>query len=65
MKLKSGFEAAQFSVRDADGLDSRRYLLIKNPEKGLLALSARIPRNDAEKQWTKHFARMTSTAKFK
>ena len=65
MKLKSGFEAAQFSVRDADGFASRRYLLIKNPEKGLLALSVRIPGNDAEKQWTKHFARMTSTAKFK
>lgn len=65
VKTKAGLEAAEFGVTDSKGFLSRRYLLVKDPAKGLLALSVRIPGSDVEKQWAKHFKRLVDTAKFK
>ncbi len=64
-KLKNGLEAATFAVKDERGFANRRYVLVKHPEKGLLALSVRIPGTDTEKEWAAHFDRMVASAKFK
>lgn len=63
-KTKNGLEAMEFSVKDKEGFAHRRYLLLKDPDKGLLALSVTIPSKEKEKEWFKHFERMTKTAKF-
>lgn len=64
-KTKSGLEAMVFAVKNKEGFEDRRYFMIKHEEKGLLALSVRIPSRDAEKQWAAHFRRMIDTAQFK
>ena len=64
-KRKDGLEAATFAVLDGSGFAERRYVLIKHPERGLLALSVRVPNKDADAEWTRHFERMVASAKFK
>lgn len=64
-KTPHGLDAASFEVLDAEGFPSRRYILIKDASKGLLALSVKVPSREADKQWTKHFERLISSAKFK
>ncbi len=64
-KTPRGLEAASFEVLDKAGFPSRRYVLIKDNTKGLLALSVKVPSREADKQWTKHFERLISSAKFK
>jgi hypothetical protein len=64
-KRKDGLEAATFAVLDPSGFAERRYVLVKHPERGLLALSVRVPDRRADEEWTKHFARMVETATFK
>ena len=63
-KTKRGYEAATFDVVNKDGFNSRRYVLIKHPEKGLLAISVSIPEKSTEIEWAKHFKRMVDTATF-
>ncbi|MCU0316608.1 MAG: hypothetical protein MUC92_08450 [Fimbriimonadaceae bacterium] len=63
-KLENGLEAATFEVLNKEGFANRRYVLVRHPEKGLLALSVRIPGKDQEKEWQKHFERMVKSAKF-
>lgn len=64
-KTARGLEAASFEVLDAEGFAARRYVMIKDKAKGLLALSVKVPSREADKQWSKHFERMISSAKFK
>ncbi|MFM9872861.1 MAG: hypothetical protein ACKVQS_05275 [Fimbriimonadaceae bacterium] len=65
VKTKRGYEAASFSVLDKEGFAKRRYMMIKEPTKGLLALSVKIPDQKSEKEWAGHFKRMVDTALFK
>ncbi|MCG9895883.1 MAG: hypothetical protein MH204_10460 [Fimbriimonadaceae bacterium] len=64
-KREDGLEACTFSIIDDTGFAARRYVLLKHPEKGLLALSVQIPGRDAEAAWEKNFQRMVSTARFR
>ncbi len=64
-KLKSGLEAMTFTVRDAEGFDQRRYVLVRDEKKGLLALSVRIPGPSEAEIWKAHFQRMVDSARFK
>lgn len=63
-KTESGLETASFEVLDATGFAARRYILIRDKSGRLLALSVKVPSKDADKEWTKHFERMTRSAKF-
>jgi hypothetical protein len=65
VKTKRGYEAASFSIIDKEGFAKERYMMVKHPEKGLLALSVAIPNKDGEKQWAAHFKRMVDSAEFK
>jgi hypothetical protein len=64
-KTKNGLEAASFEVLGSDGFPSRRYVMIKDESKGLLALSVKVPSKKADKVWTKHFERLIASATFK
>jgi hypothetical protein len=64
-KMANGLEAASFELLDKGGFAAKRYVLIKDEKKGLLALSVKVPSRDADKEWTKHFDRMIRSAKFK
>lgn len=64
-KTSRGLQAASFEVLDDAGFPSRRFVLIKDNAKGLMALSVKVPSREADKQWTKHFERLISSAKFK
>jgi hypothetical protein len=63
-KLENGLEAMTFSIKDKTGFEARRYVLVKSPEKGLLALSVRVPGPKEAEQWAKHFDRMVKSARF-
>lgn len=65
IKREDGLEAATFSVTNPAGFAYKRYVLLKHPQKGLLALSVKIPDVQAEKVWQKHFDRLVKTAQFK
>lgn len=62
-KSKAGLEIASFEVLDANAFPSRRYVLIRDAAKGLLALSVKVPNPEADAQWTKHFKRLVASAK--
>ncbi len=64
-KTSSGFETASFEVLDDTGFAARRYILIRGKDARLLALSVRVPSRNADKEWSKHFERLTATARFK
>jgi phosphatidate phosphatase APP1 len=64
-KREDGLEAAVFSVTNPEGFAYKRYVLLRHPEKGLLALSVRIPDRKSEAAWQKHFDRLVKTATFK
>jgi hypothetical protein len=63
-KTPKGLETASFEVLDDEGFPSRRYILIRDKSKGLLALSVKVPSREADKEWTKHFERLVRTAAF-
>lgn len=65
VKREDGLEAASFSVINPEGFAYKRYFLLKHPEKGLLALSVRIPDKKDEADWEKRFARLIKTAEFR
>jgi hypothetical protein len=65
VKTKQGYEAASFSVLDKERFAKRRFIMIKEPNKGLLALSVKIPDKKLEDVWAAHFKRMVDTAQFK
>ena len=57
-------EACVFGVKNEAGFEDRRYVMIKHPTQGLLALSVEIPNREVAKDWEKHFQRMVSSARF-
>jgi hypothetical protein len=63
-KTKQGYEAASFEVLNKQGWADRRFVMIKHPAKGLLALSVNIPDSGATKTWESYFKRMVDSAKF-
>lgn len=63
-KRADGSEVASFEVLDDQGFANRRYVLIRDKSRGLLALSVKVPSREADKEWEKHFARMVKSAKF-
>lgn len=65
VKTKRGYEAASFSVLDDEGFAKRRFVMVKHPEKGLLALSVKITDKKQEKELASYFKRMVDTAEFK
>ena len=60
----NGIEAAAFVVKNADGFAYRRFVLLKHPTQGLMALSVRIPSEEDEEAWQKSFERLVETAEF-
>ena len=64
-KTPQGLEAASFEVLDGAGFPSRRYVMMKDNAKGLMALSVKVPGRKADTQWTKHFERLIRSAKFR
>lgn len=64
-KREDGLEAATFSVTNPEGFAHKRYVLLRHPQKGLLALSVKIPDRKSEAAWQKHFDRLVKTATFK
>jgi hypothetical protein len=64
-KTREGLETMSFSVLDAGGFAARRYVLVKNGDGRLLALSVRIPNPVKEKELVAHFDRMVATARFR
>jgi hypothetical protein len=65
VKTKRGYEAASFSMVDRDGFATERYMMVKHPSKGLLALSVKIKEKKNEKELAGHFKRMVDSADFK
>jgi len=63
-KTASGIDTASFEVVDEEGFPSRRYVLMKNSDGRLLALSVRVPDRTKDKEWTSHFERLCKTAQF-
>ena len=63
-KRDDGVEAATFVVTNPEGFAYRRFVMLKHPDKGLMALSVRIPSEDAEEQWEQAFARLVESATF-
>lgn len=63
-KTSIGLEAASFEVLDRAGFAARRFFLMRGKDGRLLALSVRVPSRQADKEWTKHFERLTRTARF-
>lgn len=63
-KTPSGLETASFEVLDGSGFASRRFILIRGKDGRLLALSVKVPSREADKEWTKHFERLSRTARF-
>lgn len=63
-KTAGGLETGSFEVLDDTGFAARRYILIKGKDGRLLALSVRVPSREADKEWTKHFERLSRTARF-
>lgn len=63
-KTSSGLETASFEVLDDGGFAARRFILMRGKDGRLLALSVRVPSREADKEWTKHFNRLTRTARF-
>ena len=63
-KKDNGLEAATFTVQNQDGFAYRRFVLLKHPTKGLLALSVRIPSQADEAAWKSSFDRLVETAEF-
>lgn len=64
-KKDNGLEACEFSILDKNGFAYKRYVLLRHPEKGLLALNVNIPNPAEEKTWAAKFDRMVRTASFK
>lgn len=64
-KMPNGLEAASFEMLDNTGFAEKRYILIRDESKGLLALSVKVPSREADKEWSKHFDRLVKTAKLK
>lgn len=64
-RMASGLEAASFELLDDSGFASRRYVLIKDESRGLLALSVKVPSREADKEWSKHFRRLIGSARLK
>lgn len=64
-KTAEGLEAMSFSVLDKDGFAQRRYVLVKNTDGRVLALSVEIPSKAGEKKWASHFDRLVKTARFR
>lgn len=64
-KMPNGLEAASFELVDDTGFASKRYILIKNEPKGLLALSVKVPNREADKEWSRHFERLVRSAVLK
>jgi len=65
VKTPAGYDAATFEVLDKEGFAARRFVMVKHPEKGLLALSVRVPNRKEDEKWTAHFERMVKSARFK
>lgn len=63
-RTKTKLEAASFEVLNAEGFPSRRFVMIREESKGLLALSVKVLSKEADKQWSKHFQRLVDTARF-
>ena len=61
---EDGLEAAAFVVRNPEGFAYRRFVMLKHPEKGLMALSVKIPSQEAEGEWQEAFQRLAETATF-
>lgn len=64
-ETEQGYEAASFSVLDDDGFARRRYVLLRSPEGGLLALSVEIGQRAAEGELRRIFDRMVRSARLK
>jgi hypothetical protein len=62
-KTKQGYDAATFSVVDEDGFASRRYVLLKDANGALLALSVRIGDRKQEKELVGAFDRMVRSTR--
>lgn len=62
-KTDQGYEAASFSVLDAQGFAKRRYVLLKSKENRLLALSIKIPAKQDEKSLANYFDRLVRSAR--
>lgn len=63
-KTESGIPAMVFQVKNDSGFAARRYVMLRNPDGRLLALSVDIPNEDVEPIWQRHFDRMVRTARF-
>jgi len=62
-KNERGLETASFEVLDDHGYAARRYILMREKDGRLLALSVRVPSREADKEWTAHFERLSRTAR--
>lgn len=62
-KTTQGYEACSFTVNDADGFASRRYVLLKASSGKVLALSVKIPTRENEKTLQPIFDRFVKSAK--
>ncbi|HRJ27516.1 MAG TPA: hypothetical protein PLO61_08420 [Fimbriimonadaceae bacterium] len=63
-KTDQGLDAMTFSVKDRNGFASRRYVVIMNSDRRILALSVRIPTQAEEKKLDAYFQRMVKSARF-
>lgn len=62
-KTDQGYEACSFSILDEEGFAERRYVLLKNKDREVIALSVRIDDRKATKDLERHFDRMVRTAR--
>jgi len=63
-KTESGLETASFEVVDESGFASRRFILIRGKDGRLLALSVKVPSREQDREWSKHFTRLSKSARF-
>lgn len=61
-KTKQGFEAASWTMVDADKTPLSRYVVLKSPTGNILALSVKIPANAPRARLEEIFEHMVATA---
>jgi len=65
LRRADGTECASFDVLDSFDSPSRRFVLIRDSDRGIVALSVRIPKPSLSKVWTNHLKRIALTAQFR
>ncbi|MBS1720695.1 MAG: hypothetical protein JST35_09645 [Armatimonadetes bacterium] len=63
VKSKQGYEAMTFAMKNSNGFEDARYVILRSPSNRILALSVKIKDPKKESELAKTFQRLVDTAK--